>query len=42
MKAKCQNLTEVQRNEFLKLLQKTKEFFYEILGIWKKIYWNYN
>ena len=36
MKNQCQNLTITQRNELLKLLQKSKEFFNGTLGTWKK------
>ena len=35
MKNQVQNLTETQRIEFLKLLQKIEEFFDETLGTWK-------
>ena len=31
----CQNLTEIQCNELLKLLQKFKELFDLTLGTWK-------
>ena len=35
-KNKFQNLTEMQRNEFLKLLQKFEELLDGTLGPWKK------
>ena len=35
MKNQCQNLTETQRNELLKLLQKPKELSDGTLGTWK-------
>ena len=35
MKNQCQNLTETQRNELIKLLQKIEELFNKTLGTWK-------
>ena len=35
MENQCQHMTEVQRNEFLKLLQKIEEFFNGTLVTWK-------
>ena len=35
MKNQCQHLTEIQRNELLKLLKKSKKLFDETLGNWK-------
>ena len=35
MENQCQHLKMTQRNEFLKLLQKTEEFFDGTLGTWK-------
>ena len=36
-KNQFQHLTETQRNELLKLLQKNEELFDKILGTWKHI-----
>ena len=35
METQCQHLTETQRNELLKLLQKFEELFDEKLGNWR-------
>ena len=35
METQCQHLTMTQRNEFLKLSHRFKEFFYGTHGIWK-------
>ena len=35
MENQCQHLTETQRDELLKLSQKTKELFDGTLGTWK-------
>ena len=36
METQCQNLTEIQRKELLKLLQIFEELFNVTLGTWKK------
>ena len=35
MKNQWQHLTETQRNELLKLLQRSEELFYGTFGTWK-------
>ena len=35
MENQCQNLTETQHNELLKLLQKSEDLFDGTLGTWK-------
>ena len=35
METQCQNLTISQRNELIKLLHKSEEFFGGTLGTWK-------
>ena len=35
METQCQHLTITQRNELMKLLQKSEELFYGTLGTWK-------
>ena len=37
MENQWQHLKETQRNEFLKSIQKFKEFFHGTLGNWKKV-----